>query len=477
MLTTKFFKKTKINFLAKNPLFWSAVILFFLATAFFTGVDIDSGEAQTAVVGEGTGRYIAKWIDPSALYRCDGPNCIRDDVSGTFTSADCNNTCSVPKYRCDGPNCVRDDISGTFITSNCDNMCDACINLVFNSNNSSVSPSSVNVRGAYTIACDYGVAGIDSINVTAGSGSCSFSNFNGTRAIFNCTAGSTAGVFRNFCRLIAGTSSNTCAQTNQINNLTVIGDAQDGACGPADGQTFSVRPSIGLCSAGTASAVFGTGPWTWTCFGSNGGINAVCGAGVVSAPTANNLQAVVTPSNLAPDCNVMSSVNFSWNYSGASPQTHFQIEIATNNSFNSGSIVYSGTVVGSSNQNFSLSTLTSGTYYWRLKVWDSNGLDSGWLKNNTSFTVSVIKAIDFSWSPSTPLINQNVNFTSQAFINVSSYAWTFQGANISNSSSPNPTNIKFSSIGAKAITLSITTPDNQHCTVSKNLVIGGGGEI
>ncbi len=52
----------------------------------------------------------------------------------------------------------------------------------------------------------------------------------------------------------------------------------NGLCGPANGATSSVAPTAGLCSAGTASAVLGTGPWTWQCTGSNGGTASSCAA-------------------------------------------------------------------------------------------------------------------------------------------------------------------------------------------------------
>ena len=54
--------------------------------------------------------------------------------------------------------------------------------------------------------------------------------------------------------------------------------AVNGACGPANGTASSVAPSTGLCSAGTATAVMGTGPWTWQCTGSNSGTTSMCTA-------------------------------------------------------------------------------------------------------------------------------------------------------------------------------------------------------
>ena len=49
-------------------------------------------------------------------------------------------------------------------------------------------------------------------------------------------------------------------------------------CGSANGQTLSAVPTSGLCNAGTATLVSGTGPWTWTCSGIYGGTNASCSA-------------------------------------------------------------------------------------------------------------------------------------------------------------------------------------------------------
>lgn len=51
-----------------------------------------------------------------------------------------------------------------------------------------------------------------------------------------------------------------------------------GACGSANGVEVSSAPSSNLCLVGTAGAVSGTGPWTWSCTGTNGGDTASCSA-------------------------------------------------------------------------------------------------------------------------------------------------------------------------------------------------------
>jgi hypothetical protein len=59
----------------------------------------------------------------------------------------------------------------------------------------------------------------------------------------------------------------------------------DGVCGPADGVPSTVKPTSGLCSAGVPSTVSGSGPWTWSCAGTNGGATASCSAPKSTPPT------------------------------------------------------------------------------------------------------------------------------------------------------------------------------------------------
>jgi hypothetical protein len=52
--------------------------------------------------------------------------------------------------------------------------------------------------------------------------------------------------------------------------------AVNGACGLVNGTKVSSAPISNLCSTGTASTVSSSAPWTWTCAGSNGGTDASC---------------------------------------------------------------------------------------------------------------------------------------------------------------------------------------------------------
>jgi outer membrane protein OmpA-like peptidoglycan-associated protein len=51
-----------------------------------------------------------------------------------------------------------------------------------------------------------------------------------------------------------------------------------GACGPSHGEEADAAPAQGLCASGTPSSVAGTGPWNWTCQGVHGGASASCTA-------------------------------------------------------------------------------------------------------------------------------------------------------------------------------------------------------
>ncbi|MDD5696485.1 MAG: hypothetical protein PHO90_00735, partial [Candidatus Pacebacteria bacterium] len=65
--------------------------------------------------------------------------------------------------------------------------------------------------------------------------------------------------------------------------------AVNGDCGPLDGNYYREPfspPASSLCSAGTPSSVSGSGPWSWTCRGIDGGSNDYCSAQKTSVSSA-----------------------------------------------------------------------------------------------------------------------------------------------------------------------------------------------
>jgi hypothetical protein len=79
----------------------------------------------------------------------------------------------------------------------------------------------------------------------------------------------------------SGTELAHASTSFQVSSAAVT--AVNGACGPANGTDLASAPSTNLCSAGTASAVAGTGPWSWSCTGSGGGTTASCEASLSSS--------------------------------------------------------------------------------------------------------------------------------------------------------------------------------------------------
>jgi 2',3'-cyclic-nucleotide 2'-phosphodiesterase (5'-nucleotidase family) len=97
--------------------------------------------------------------------------------------------------------------------------------------------------------------------------------------------------------------ANTTANDFEIQGTVSVGSGVvNGACNNStNGQTLSAAPTANLCAAGTASAVSGSGPWTWTCAGTGiGATTASCSANKASGgPFAifhlNDTHARVTP--------------------------------------------------------------------------------------------------------------------------------------------------------------------------------------
>ncbi|HIJ88655.1 MAG TPA: DNRLRE domain-containing protein [Desulfuromonadales bacterium] len=87
-----------------------------------------------------------------------------------------------------------------------------------------------------------------------------------------------------------------------LNACTVI--VVNGACGGDNGLTLAAVAPTGLCGAGTASAITGSGhPWGWSCVGTGGGTTASCSAAIQSytlnfASDANGTLSGTTPQSV-----------------------------------------------------------------------------------------------------------------------------------------------------------------------------------
>ncbi len=71
--------------------------------------------------------------------------------------------------------------------------------------------------------------------------------------------------------------------STKVFSLTIVSAEINGVCGQANGQSLVSSPTTNFCSVGAPSLVTGSGPWNWSCSGSNGGSNAICSANLAKA--------------------------------------------------------------------------------------------------------------------------------------------------------------------------------------------------
>jgi hypothetical protein len=114
----------------------------------------------------------------------------------------------------------------------------------------------------------------------------------------------------------AGSNGGTTASCSaQLTAPTPV----NGACGSSNGTTVASKPTTNLCSAGTASTVSGTGPWTWSCAGSNGGTNASCSAQLTALTPVNGVCSSSNGQTLASTPTSLCSTGTASTVSGTGP--------------------------------------------------------------------------------------------------------------------------------------------------------------
>lgn len=139
----------------------------------------------------------------------------------------------------------------------------------------------VNDNGASTtVTFDYGADTSYGTNIAATTGG-TVSAGAGSTAVATTLTGLTCNTTYHF--RVKGVNNIDTTFGNDA-SFTTTACAVNGACGTSNGSSVSSTPTTNLCTTGKASAVSGTGPWNWTCDGSNGGSNASCSASVYVEP-------------------------------------------------------------------------------------------------------------------------------------------------------------------------------------------------
>jgi hypothetical protein len=156
-----------------------------------------------------------------------------------------------------------------------------------------IGPASGNIAGGQPVIIT-GTNFTGATSVTIGGVACTpFTVISATS--ISCTTGAHA----------AGTASvsvTTPGGSNAANTLYTYASVTDGTCGAAQGQAALLKPTAGLCGAGTASSVTANnGSYTWSCAGT--GVNSQTAQ--CSAPgTSSGQTGTVTFENLAGGCSV-----------------------------------------------------------------------------------------------------------------------------------------------------------------------------
>jgi len=177
---------------------------------------------------------------------------------------------------------------------------------------------------------------------------------------------------------------------------------------------------------------------------------------------------------------------FSWTYSDPDGDNESQFQFQVDNDSGFGSQEVNRTITGTwsdgdSNNQTVVVAVSPGadqigydtTYYWRVKVWDSQMEVSAWIEGS-SFTTEKHRypLLDFNWSPSSPSQGEDVLFSDQSTVyggaTKSAWSWTFTDGNPVSSSQQNPV-IQFTANGSKSVTLQVTDSDNYSCQTSKSV--------
>lgn len=219
---------------------------------------------------------------------------------------------------------------------------------------------------------------------------------------YYCGPGSTASV----CRLPSGPI--TC---------TAPGPA-GGACGTANGTTRTTAPQYPseLCiMVGAASSVSGSGPWYWTCSGTNGGATASCSA---------QKSVTVSPTN------------------GVCASTHYSCTSGTSGSQS-----------------------TNGTFYW----WNCTGSNGG-RTASCSETPAVVNGICASTH-----YNCNAGTSGQQSGSSGSYSWTCFGSNGGRNASCSETVPVNGICGSANGTTLTSAPTTNLCSSGTQSSVSGSG--
>ncbi|MDP3883320.1 MAG: PKD domain-containing protein, partial [Candidatus Staskawiczbacteria bacterium] len=223
------------------------------------------------------------------------------------------------------------------------------------------------------------------------------------------------------------TSTRTCVASNNPNDNCDVTACSGGTYSTCDTSTRTCVASnnpndncdVTACSGGTYSTCDTN---TNTCVASNNPNDncdvTACSEDENTPPIVDGLQA-----DDGPYCTGIPGAGiakFSWRYSDDyGDQQSFSLQISTDDNFDN--IVVSRSSLGSAKQqsvfvttNPSAGKIMYNTpYYWRVKAWDQDGLDSGWVHSSGTYTYGYPHPapVPLYTISDNPVLNEPVEFT------------------------------------------------------------------
>ena len=259
----------------------------------------------------------------------------------------------------------------------------------------------------------------------------------------------------------------------------------NGSCGSANGVARTSAPSSGLCSAGTASAVSGSGPWTWTCAGSGGGSTASCSApllvAVVNGACSGTAGACTSGTAASDNGLIACGTTRTWNCNGSGGGTNASCSIANPSCAVNGSCGTSngGTFTTAPSTNLCVAgTVTPITTNPTTYTWSCNGSGGG---SNASCTANrrvnavcgVANTVPTATSPSSGLCSTG---SAGAVTNPpNQWNWTCSGINGGTNASCSAPRIIHGTCGPSNGSNVYVAPTSGLCTTGTATTVSGAG--
>lgn len=201
------------------------------------------------------------------------------------------------------------------------------------------------------------------------------------------------------------------------------------------------------------------------------------------APPANDVPTaspIVPSTDLASVAPCTTNTRLSWTFydpQDGGAQSGYQIQIDDNSNFSSVNYDTGGVSSGIKERYIAVGSQINfnTTYYWRVRVYDSQGAWSNFATGSSFSTPAhAAPAPSFTASPEHPSAGEAVQFTSTSTTSggasITGYEWSFAGGTPSSSNAESVA-VTFATEGEQAATLRVTDSDGISCSTESSVTI------